>query len=335
MKVRLLKIVDYFHLYSIFNIFTKNTATIFMLHRIDKEGTETGSVLTAALLREYFEYLRKHHYNVISLTSYIQALINHEDTYKTVIFTVDDGYRDFYHNIYNIFREYNYPATVFITSDFIQGNLFFWWDIIEYVILNTPKQRIELPKTELNTIFIKDGSKKKAISTIINYCKGLQYEHRISFVSELVKVLEVDITGQPKFKYEPLHWVDILEMKENGIEFYPHTKTHPVMSNIPLEQKMIELTVPKKIIEKKLNKAANIFAYPNGEQNDFDEETISALKASNYIAAVTCIPDYNNTKTKSDMFQIHRFALPCEPIWFKQRICGLERFKRIFLKFLY
>ena len=75
-----------------------------MLHRIDKEGTETGSVFTTALLREYFEYLRKHHYNVISLTSYIQALINHEDTYKTVIFTYDDGYSDFYHHTYNIFR---------------------------------------------------------------------------------------------------------------------------------------------------------------------------------------------------------------------------------------
>ena len=108
-----------------------------MLHRIDSIEKSTDAGFSPLLLREYFEYLRRHSYNVISLSSYIDALKNNTDTYKTVVFTVDDGYRNFYLNAFEIFREYAYPATVFLTSDFIEGKLFFWWDTIEYLIRNS------------------------------------------------------------------------------------------------------------------------------------------------------------------------------------------------------
>ena len=125
MKAFLLKFVNYLNLYSVFNGYTRNTATVFMLHRIDPEHENTSAGFSPVLLREYFEYLKKNQYNVISLSSYMNALMKHEDTTKTVVFTVDDGYRNFYLNAFKIFQDFNYPATIFITSDFIDNNLFF------------------------------------------------------------------------------------------------------------------------------------------------------------------------------------------------------------------
>ena len=95
----------------------------------------------------------------------------------------------------------------------------------------------------------------------------------------------------------------------------------------------ILLTVPKKIIEEKLGTTANIFCYPNGGRDDFDEETISALTSLDYIASGTGMPGMDDTKCKTDMYRIRRFGLPYDLIWFKQYICGLENFKRKMLGF--
>ena len=300
-----------------------------MLHRIDSPGKSTKVGFSPILLREYFKYLILHNYNVISLSSYIDALINNKDTYKSIVFTVDDGYRNFYLNAYEVFKEYGYPATVFITSDFIEGKLFFWWDTIEYVINHSSKKEINLSIVNFDKINIKDADRKAiSISDVVDYCKTLKNYDKLALIKELVDEMEVDISDQPQNEYAPLKWGEICEMKEHGIEFYPHTKTHPIISKMPLTQKIEELAVPKKIIEDKLGTNANIFCYPNGEANDFDEETISVLKSLNYIAAVTGTPGLDNTNDKTDMYRIRRFGLTSDPICFKQYICGLENLKR-------
>ena len=324
-----MKIVNQFHLFPLFNRFTKNSATIFMLHRIDPVGKNTEAGFSPVLLRKYFEYLKLHKYNVISLSNYIDALITNRDTYKAVVFTVDDGYRNFYLNAYKIFKEYGYPATIFITSDFIEGKLFFWWDNIEYLITHSSKKAINLSDTNFNNISIKTASeKKKAILTIVNHCKTIENQEKLDLIAELARKMEVNIPGQPQNEYAPLKWEEIYEMQKHGIDFHPHTKTHPIMSKVSLSQKTEELKIPKKVIEEKLGTTANIFCYPNGGFNDFDEETIMKLKALDYIAAVTGIPGINNTKGTTDMYTIPRFALPADQLFFKQYISGLENFKR-------
>jgi type IV secretory pathway component VirB8 len=91
MKKLLLKTIETLNLFKFFNGYTKDTGTIFMLHRIDAQPVNGDECITPSLLAEYFNYLKRHKYKVISLSEYINALANHESTYKTVVFTVDDG----------------------------------------------------------------------------------------------------------------------------------------------------------------------------------------------------------------------------------------------------
>jgi len=328
MKKLLLKFTDFFHLYPLFNRFTMNTGTVFMLHRIHSNRSKKTNCVCPSLLRDYFDYIKKHKYNVISLTDFMKSIINKEDTYKTIVFTVDDGYRNFYENAFDVFREYGFSATIFLTSDFIEGKLFFWWDKIEYAVKVSSKKEIDLPALELNNISI-SGEKQKsyAISQIVNKCKLLENSFKLAQIDCLIEKLDVDISDQPKGKYAPLTWDEILEMKNNKIEFYPHTKTHPIISKAPLEQKKKELIEPKKLLEGKLNVPMNIFCYPNGRPEDYDEETIEVLKSTEYIAAVTGMAGFVNTKEKTDMYKIPRFDLPSCSRVFKQYISGLEKLK--------
>jgi len=332
MKNAILKLISTLNLFPLFYGFTKNTATIFMLHRIAPMQMPNRKIHTE-LLYDYFNYLKKKKYHVISLNQYIGALINGDTTYKTIVFTVDDGYRDFYQYAYKVFRDFGYPATIFITSDFIENKLFFWWNAIEYILNTTARTDIELSIIGKEKASIETNGQKSAIANkITSYCKTISNQDKLELIQKLAESLGVDISDQPKEEYEPLRWEEIREMRQNGIDFYPHTKTHPILSKISMEEKVTEVTQPRRLIEEHLGGEADIFCYPNGQPEDFDEETISALRSANYKAAVVGYDGFNYTNANNDLFRIMRFGIPAELTLFKQYICGLEGFKRKILK---
>jgi len=323
-----LKIIDIVGLYALFNRYTRNTGTVFMLHSIIP-AQHKGHGVSTDLLRRFFDFLKKARYQVWPLADYCRALREHEDTHKVVVFTVDDGYRDFYLNAFPIFREYGYSATIFITSDFIERRLFFWWDTIEYVVSQTTRDSIDLGFMGGETVLLgAAGTRNDVISRITKYCKQLPNDDKLTLIDNLVKTLNVDISDQPGGRYAPLTWDEIHEMQAAGIDFHPHTKTHPIIARVPRAQKVEEVTVPKQVIEERLGTKADIFCYPNGQWDDFDEETIEVLKAAGYQAAVTGVEGFDDTRADNDMFRLRRFAIPDRMMWFKQYVSGLEAFKR-------
>jgi peptidoglycan/xylan/chitin deacetylase (PgdA/CDA1 family) len=328
MKALLLKLVDMFNLYPWFNGYTKNTATIFMLHSIFPAGSRDGEI-TTDLLEKYFEYLKRKKYNVMSLAAFVDAIENKRPTEKAVVFTVDDGYRDFYLHAFSAFKKHGYSATIFVTSDFVEKRLFMWWDTIEFAFNNTALQEISLKPLGMDDFKLQTKEEKeRAIKVFTRFCKTLTNAQKLELIGKLVGMLKVDITGQPAGKYEPLNWDEILEMHKHGIDFHPHTKTHPIIASVPREEKKIEIEIPKKVLEGRLKSKADIFCYPNGQWGDFDEETIELLKAAGYRAAVTGMEGYDSVIGNPDMFRLRRYPIPHNQVMFKQYISGLEAFKR-------
>jgi peptidoglycan/xylan/chitin deacetylase (PgdA/CDA1 family) len=327
MKRLFLKVLDATGTFSLFNPFTRNSAAVFMMHAVipvhdGRDATSTD------LLEAYFSYLKRHKYRVLSLQEYVNALEKHENLRKAVVFTVDDGYRDFYQHAYPVFKKYGYPATVFLTSDFIEGKLFLWWNQIEYVIQNTEKTVLELDWMGTESFPLRSPAEKtRAIDRITSACKKIPNVLMRQRVARLVEQLGVDISGQPKGDYAPLRWPEILEMQENGIDFHPHSKTHPILTQISREECAAELRESKECLERHLGKAANILCYPDGAAADFDESVIACTKEMGYRAAVTGMAGYDDTHANTDLFRIRRLGLPPDPLYFKEYISGLEAFK--------
>jgi len=186
-----------------------------------------------------------------------------------------------------------------------------------------------LSEIELGRVKLGDFSQRSAISlAATRYCKKQAHSRKIELIDKILGMLKVDLSEQPKGIYEPLAWAEIKEMHKHGIDFHPHTKTHPIISKVTREQKIVEIEEPRKILESHLSDRANIFCYPNGQAEDFDEETIELLKDAGYIGAVTGIEGFDNTKKNPDLFRLSRYAIPHRLIMFKQFVSGLEAFKR-------
>ncbi len=328
MKKLILKGFDLFNLFPIFNRYTSNTATVFMLHSVAGIGQEGGCDIPVEQLRNFFTYLRDSDYNVISLSDYIEAIRSRRSLYKTVVFTVDDGYRNFYQNCYPIFREFDYPAAVFLTTDFIEKRIFLWWDKLQFAVGSTSSRNLDLSEAGLRNFQLNTPKQKiAAVREISSHCKALPDEKQQQLVAEVVSKLGVDISGQPSGRYEPLRWEEIREMSQHKIDFYPHTETHPILSRVPYDRKLREVGDSKRFLENKLSRTLDIFSYPNGKQEDIDAETIKALRESGFTVAVTSIPGFNNTQARNNLFMLHRFAIPANPLKFKQYVSGLEFLK--------
>ena len=91
---------------------------VFTLHRFDDpENGLTGH--HPEMLRRALSYLIENGYNVISMDDLIHAMSG--ETYvseSAVVFTFDDSFYEQASIAAPIFREVDFPATIFLTTDF-------------------------------------------------------------------------------------------------------------------------------------------------------------------------------------------------------------------------
>jgi len=82
-----------------------------------------------------------------------------------------------------------------------------------------------------------------------------------------------------------LNWQQVRRMKEGGIEFGAHTRTHPNVTILNSEkQRFEEITGSKQEIEKQIKRPVLAFSYPYGF---YDDRSKQVVKASGYQYAVS------------------------------------------------
>ena len=93
---------------------------IFVYHRFDDTRYPTTNISTKELRKE-FNYLKKNGYKVVPLIDIVKKINNNEEVpSKWVAFSIDDGFRSFYTHGLSVFKEYNYPFTIFIAVKYTE-----------------------------------------------------------------------------------------------------------------------------------------------------------------------------------------------------------------------
>ena len=89
-------------------------AHLFVYHRFgDSRHPSTNTTINE--LKSQFEYFKSHNYKIIPLKKLTDALMKKElipDDW--VVLTIDDNFKSFYANALKIFKEYNYPFSLFV-----------------------------------------------------------------------------------------------------------------------------------------------------------------------------------------------------------------------------
>jgi len=87
---------------------------IFVYHRFDDTRYPTTNTFTKELRKE-FNYFKNNGYEVVPLIDMVTKIkANEKVPDNWVSLTIDDGFKTFYTNGLSIFKEFNYPFTLFI-----------------------------------------------------------------------------------------------------------------------------------------------------------------------------------------------------------------------------
>jgi peptidoglycan/xylan/chitin deacetylase (PgdA/CDA1 family) len=89
-------------------------AHIFVYHRFGDDRYPSTNT-TIKDLRNQFEYLKSNGYEVVTLEKLVNAIKNGQNIPDNwVVLTIDDNFKSFYTNGLKIFKEHNYPFSLFV-----------------------------------------------------------------------------------------------------------------------------------------------------------------------------------------------------------------------------
>ncbi|MFH2035011.1 MAG: polysaccharide deacetylase family protein [Candidatus Zixiibacteriota bacterium] len=292
-----------------------NRFIILMYHRVSEnyafENKYTQSEINIS--QEHFDCQMKRlarDYHVVSFDDLIEMLNNGGSVPpRMAVITFDDGWYDNYEVAFPILKKYNLPATIFLATDFIGTDQIMWFLKLG-VLLNGDNALITRFVSELNGLIEVEGGAPIVLGSdpmvnrniILTSSKNIDFEKLISLVDEYYIKGE---TGFPDANGRQwmLDWDNIKEMRQDGITFGSHGKSHRILKGLNIEQIEAETAESKLIIENKLGETINHFAYPNG---DYDENCITALKKTGYKSAVAIYPQGKN---EIKMFALNRVGM--------------------------
>lgn len=307
----------YTQFYRFFRFFNRNKLTLLMYHGFTNESLgrffelSDGKHVKLDNFKFQLKYLKKN-YCFLTLEKFLEYKRFGKKLPKhPLIITIDDGYKSNFKLAYPLLKKMKIPATIFLTTDFVENKNFLLTDKIEYS-LAMAKPRIYYNKIfdEGQVFRINSENKKTYLRKFKLFLKSIPRELQLNFVNKLESLFNFKLHfGKDILEiYQPLDWSDIKLMLKSGlISFGSHTHTHSILSLCSSNELDHELVTSKNLVEKRLNLDCNLFSYPNGTAKDFNEVVIKKLKSLGYSCALTTIPGFNDIA--SDVYQLKRIAI--------------------------
>ena len=269
------------------------------------------------------EHLRRY-YCPVSLSEIAEALrTNTPMPPNSLTITVDDGYSDL-KLAFPIFRSFGFRVTVYVVSDFSDGQLWLWPDKVKYAFRNTPLR-------EVSVALGPGGVRQFSVNTEANeelerVMMLLPNQERLRVLDSLPDCFSVAIPASPPPACDPLSWQDLRTMAAEGLEIGAHTRSHPILSRIESPNELAdEIGGCKRRIEEELRSPVRHFCYPNGRREDYGFAAIEAVREAGYETAVTTEPGL--VKRGADPFQLNRLGVEPDdpPLYFERWIAGFRQ----------
>ena len=283
--------------------------------------------MSAAMFSAQLRYLKKH-FSIAPLKDVVYAIAaRHKIPRRTVAITVDDGYRDFLDIAYPILVSEKVPATLFVASQFVAGNVWFWFDRIRYVCERTERKEVvfQSPETQWELSLKSAKDREGAWDKISNCCLRLTPNAREALIAALVKAADVALPEAPPDLFAPIPLEQLRELDRSLIDIGAHTRTHPILSGCSKEEQVTEIAGSRQELEKMLCRQVVLFAYPNGQRGDFDARTSEIVRESGYLGAVST--QAGLVKKASNRFILPRICASHDNGCFQREINGLTELK--------
>jgi peptidoglycan/xylan/chitin deacetylase (PgdA/CDA1 family) len=238
-----------------------------------------------------------------------------------VCVTFDDGYADNEIHARPVLGKYRIPATVFVSTGFLNGGRM-WNDTVIEVIRGCKDSALDLRELNLGRYPLDTIEKRReAADSILLQIKHLDPNARIALVNDIAK------RGPALPDNLMLTDTQVQSLARNGVSIGAHTVNHPILSSVPVGTAHREIQDSKLYLEKVVQEPINVFAYPNGRPElDYGIAHRNLVSEMGFKAAVST--HWGVGTCESDRYQLPRFT-PWDrhPVKFGLRL--LANFRRL------
>ncbi len=300
-----------------------------MYHRVAVERTDPwGLCVSPTHFAEHLDALRRHR-TVVSMAELHRRVLAKDIAPDTVALTFDDGYVDNLLAAEPLLRQYDVPATVFVSSGYTDRGREFWWDELERIILAPGSLPARM------TITLSKGPHTLDLGESAHYSPEAAAHHahwrayrsdpptarHAAFLAtweQLVTLHDaeqwsalrslLDAAGRaPAMRpsCRPMTADEIGTLARGDVmEIGAHTLTHPALPSLsPLEQER-EIRDGAAALESILGHPVRGFSYPHGR---FTDETVRIVRDAGFAYACAGVP---SKPAALDPFTLGRIGVP-------------------------
>jgi len=222
-------------------------------------------------------------FNVLPLADALDLLGRGRLPSRAVAITFDDGYSSTHDLALPVLREFGLPATVFVTSGFLdQGNM--WNDRILEAVRRLPEGPLDMQMHGAGKYQLSgQNARRQAVLQLTETAKYLPPEQRSALIVELERR-----AGRAAFPDLMLTPEMVRSLARSNVEIGAHTVSHPILMSLDDASARREITDCKRELETITGGPVRFFAYPNGKEGrDFDQRHVEMAREAGYAAAFT------------------------------------------------
>jgi peptidoglycan/xylan/chitin deacetylase (PgdA/CDA1 family) len=216
---------------------------------------------------------------------------------RSVMVTFDDAYRDFADQAWPAMRRYGIPVTLFVATAYPgEPEKAFWWDRLYSALMSADSSApVATPAGDLS--LVSGADRLRAFRRLRNYLKSAPHDRAMEIVEGLSAGLAPS-TPLPAV----LSWEELRALAAHGVALAPHSRTHPLLDRLPLEEAREEIVGSLDDLEREIGSAPRVFAYPGGGVNG---DVIAVLAEERFEVAFLARRGSNDLR-RADWLRLRR-----------------------------
>jgi len=279
----------------------RHTVVILAYHRVmplpDPERYPFDLGLISAQPDEFswqMELLRAK-FNPIPLAQVVDYLRGRADIPpRAVVVTFDDGFVDNYEYAFPILRRLGVPATIFLSTAYLESRKPFWFEMATYFMQRAPVGAVAIPGTERSLPFgSENAARRKSAALLLRYLKSLPHQDVVDFLDDMERNMRPVINRDEFQLSAQLDWQQVRTMHAAGVEFGSHTVRHALLAHLGGDDLWRELYDSRLEIERRLQSQVVSLAYPVGRTYAYSTAVMAAAGKAGYRVACSYNPGCN------------------------------------------
>jgi peptidoglycan/xylan/chitin deacetylase (PgdA/CDA1 family) len=284
---------------EITGMFRGNRACLLTFHRAAPAAVwnrlpNRNFYLELEYLERLLSHLAKRGWEVVTIEDALRRLAGNETGKKFVNFSIDDCYRDTFELVVPLFRKFNAPVTLFLTTGIPDGHLPMWGAGLEEILLRSERIVSDGRRQDVHTLELK----RAAFNSLEHAWDGAQAPERYAIFCK-----ENGFDAQEIHQRHAISWEMLDKLKcEPLVEIGAHTVSHARVSALPEAEALAEMAGSRRRIAERLGVDARHFAFPYGRAGDAGPRDFELARAAGFSSAAT---------TRKGLFRGgDRFCLP-------------------------